>query len=327
MNPLLRYGLLPALMTIVLLPVASAFALNPNQIAPDSNVISSDYKVEFTGYSPNTYLGFGTNFYSDGLAVYSDHVVFTNTALGGSSNPTHSFGIGVQSGNATITTIGQKLITLSMSCTVGQVCYSYYYYGIGISSVGITTNSGLVTIPKSEFYTDATSFNSASAPAVYNNVAGGYVEVKAVYSNPTTETFYVEYGSKNFIYADLGSSQKISLVYITKPDINAIPTSVDVYITNDIDNWGTPVLSNYQLKQEVGTEMLDNPNTSGRYVIIAVNDPGTTTSFKLSELDPAVLNDWGGLDAINLAGNSFYMVMGIVIVAIAAFVILKIVSG
>jgi hypothetical protein len=134
---------------------------------------------------------FGTNFYSDGISIYGDYIYLTNTALGSASNVPRTFGIGIESGNATINAIGTDTITTGVDCTLSTYCYDYYYYPLGepLSNIAVTIGSTTTNIPSASFVTDFSTFSVLPAPAVFWEPTTRYYQVKIFYSGTTSITF------------------------------------------------------------------------------------------------------------------------------------------
>lgn len=166
----------------------------PTQIAPDTLTVATDYEVFLDTNA--TYVKFGSNFYADQIDVYGTRVEFTNIALIDAANPTQTFGIGMGSGNTTITEITSGAVVLTMSCTEGTQCNVQYYTASSTAVYNVHFNTGagastVTDIESSTFTTSASAFASASAPAVYFNSAGRYYEVKLTYTDPTLVTLYL----------------------------------------------------------------------------------------------------------------------------------------
>lgn len=182
-------GMFIASMLYTVIP-RTAYATAPISIAPDVGVNPGDYQFQLTDYS-NSYVKFGINFYADQILMYGDKMYFTNIALGSASNPTNNFGLGIQSGNATINAIGTNIVTTGITCTVATFCYPFYYYNLGqtLSRISVTQGSTTTAIPVSSFTTDFSAFSVMAAPAVFWDPTKRYYEVKVYYTGTTSISF------------------------------------------------------------------------------------------------------------------------------------------
>lgn len=300
------------------------FAIDPSQITPDVGVDVSDYQFEFLAYDPPTYLSMGENLYVDGMFIFDNHVNFTNIALAASSNPPQTFGIGVREGDAVLSTLDSHLVILTMDCVESATCYASYYYKASTPLYAVQVASGSTTriIPEASFHTNINDFNAAANPAVYHNTTGSYVEVKTTKSGTTTITFL----GGTYIYADMGTVRTISSLQIHKPNASAIPESIDIYVSNNPDNWGAPVKNNHVLIQSTDVETIDIADTDGRYVKVQVNNIGDANTVQLAEFNvnaesgvPA--DPWNTNQIIADAWVGYAAAIIIIIVAVAILIL------
>ena len=176
--------------SVLILPLIQVSAVAPTSITPDTSTDPSDYRFFLTTHS--TYIFANVNVYSDTWYIHNDHVNFTNTALSASTNPTQSFGIGADDGNATITEIATGQVKVTMTCTSGSNCDAYFYHSPLSRVYAVTTTiAGTDTTKQASEYTTDSSFSGLALPAVYTNSASGYVQVRLTYSSPTTITFFL----------------------------------------------------------------------------------------------------------------------------------------
>lgn len=297
-------------MSILASSFVGAFAEIPSQVQPDTGTDVSDYVFYLT--ANDTYIDFGTNFYSNELYIHDTHVNFTTTALTGVNHPTKSFGIGVENGNATITTISAGTVVLDMDCTAAMRCDALYYYSLPVQAL---TASG-TRILATDFYTDFAEFDAAAAPAAYHNATGDYVQAKVTFSDPTTITFE----SGLFIYADMGGVETINEIRLYKPNIDTIPRNINIYVSNDPDVWGSPVLSNYTLTQAIGFETVNIADTDGRYVKVEVNTFGDADFIRIAEYDLQITTEQVR-DEISNFQTAMYSAFVIAIALILVFLV------
>ena len=178
------------ILSLLLVPSLQSFATAPTYIVPASDTDTSDYHFLLTSYSQ--YVFVSANIYADNWYIHNNHVNFTNSALTAASNPTQSFGIGADDGNATITEIATGQVKVTMSCTSGANCDAYFYHSPLSRVYAVTaTIAGTDTTIQSAQYTTDSTFAGLTLPAVYTNSASGYIQVRLTYSSPTTITFFL----------------------------------------------------------------------------------------------------------------------------------------
>ena len=139
-------------------------------------------------------VGFAKSIPAAEIESAATQVNFTTAALGGTTNPAQTFGVGCDSSNpppqaANITTISGSAITLTLSDAANQFAYTILYHLQGTTIYSVTVNSGTSTdtIPDTSYVANQGSLSTCAAPCVYDS--GSYTEVKAVYVAPTTLTF------------------------------------------------------------------------------------------------------------------------------------------
>lgn len=146
----------------------------------------------------------------------------------------------------------------------------------------------------------------------------------------TADFILINVTDNGYIYADLGQSRLVSKLTIYKTDVNALPNTVDIYVTNNLGDFGTPVKNDHALVQSAGFETIDITNTNGRYVKIEVEDIGTDDSIQLSEVEVEIIQTVtvsvaGDLDpweqAIYLLMNSFFVVLSIVVIGVVVLIL------
>ncbi len=151
--------------------VASAVSNKPLQI-------SSLYSFQFSSYG--TYLFLDTTLYATSLSYSSSRIDFLNASLGLTTNASQTFGLSVQNANATLSSISVNSTVLSLSRgnsgTHSVALISYYYDSGGKFPVEIAFGSKIIT--NQSYYTSSAAFDSSSAPSVYVNHTGGYIEIK-----------------------------------------------------------------------------------------------------------------------------------------------------
>lgn len=273
------------ILILLIVPIGHVFGEIPSEIEPDTGTDASDYTFHLL--DNDTYVNFNINPYSNTWFIHGNHVNFTTAALSGVNYPTKSFGIGVENGNTTITTVDADSVVLDMSCTDAMRCDAQYYYAMPVQAVNFDVNGADTDILAGSFYTDFALFDAAPAPAVYHNATGNYIQAKVTFTDPTTITI----DSGVFIYADMGSEKNIPAIRIYKPNLDTIPRNINVYVSNDPNAWGNPVSTNHTLTQEVGYETVDIADTDGRYVKLEVNTFGEADFIQVADFNIDVVTD------------------------------------
>jgi hypothetical protein len=144
-----------------------------------SKSVSVSPAYNFYDASYGTYLFWNQSVFADSLNYFSDHVEFINASLGSSSNPSHSFGIGLENANGTIEAIAQDQVQVSLSRSLfgGNVSYLIYYF-TDTAFTQLSVSLGGSTIASGNFYISNSSFDSSSSPAVLINSTKGYIKIK-----------------------------------------------------------------------------------------------------------------------------------------------------
>jgi len=182
-----------AVLLVISMP-AGAFGSNSTAIAPGAGVSASDYRFQLVSPTPNTYVTFAKNFYGDSFFVYGDHVNFTNSTVGSAANPPQNYGIGSPNSNLTVMLINSSAVAVQMQCPNAKTCNTFFYYTVdSVYLVQIDQGSpGVTRIKYNYYYSNFSNFANATAPAVYKNTTGKYLETKVAFSTPTIETFLIK---------------------------------------------------------------------------------------------------------------------------------------
>lgn len=143
-------------------------------------------------------VGWQSEMYMNSLeyALGSDsHIKFTVAALGSTTNPVQTFGVGYDTAAGmtppkavNVSGIGASSVALTLTDTVGATDFTVFYFPSTqtISSVTADIGGSSTNIPSSSFVSYA-ALSTCTAPCAYDS--GSYVEVKAVYEVPTVLTF------------------------------------------------------------------------------------------------------------------------------------------
>lgn len=276
--------------SLLFVSLVPAFAANPTGIEPDAGTLPSDQVVELL--DTDTFVKYEQNYFADNLYFFGNHVNFTNTALEAADNPTQNFGVGVEDGNTTISIIdsGAAAVMLTMECAAATTCYPIFYYSDAVYGVQVITDGTITNIHNDTFYTNEAQFNAAAAPAVYET--DEYVKVKLTYQDPSTVAFFLDYGAGMYIYADLAIERIIQSITLNHPNATAIPASVDVFVSNNPNSWGSAVAS-LTLVQSTGVRTYDiagDFSVEGRYVKLEVADFGSALLWEISEVDIEIVD-------------------------------------
>lgn len=306
----------------------TAYALTqPNQVAPDTGTTPTNYVFELLDNSPINYIYLNSNFYSDPVYIYGNHANFTNTALSAAANHVQTFGIGSPDSNLTLSGINVASVVVgNVDCPAATNCNVLYYYDASypVTTVKVTSLSGSVIIPSNSFYTNAASFNAASAPAVYKNATGGYVQVKAAQSATLSTTFYFSPNEATTVYVDLGSSKSVVSFSLTQPNAALIPSTVQVYVTNNVSSL-TSVTDTITPNASTGTQTFTLSSiTSGRYIVLKVTDWGTATSWAISDFSARTLENSAALQAQEAITSNVNLILNIASFGLVIFALLVI---
>ena len=142
--------------------------------------------------------------YFDQAYVFSNHVNFTNFALGGQGNPTETFGLGIQNGNLSIAAVTGISVTLSaFAKNSAQVNMTFYYSGtsippaVGVNAFMYTATGQPYNGAFSAQYVGTIGQYSGTTSGVFGPAAGadsGHLDIAFTYSNPTQVTVYLPAG-------------------------------------------------------------------------------------------------------------------------------------
>lgn len=269
--------------------LCSAIPAFAADIEPDAGTTVNDYTFELL--DTGTFVSFGENYFAGAGAFHGSHVNFTDTSLEAADNPTQTFGIGVEDGNATISIIdsGAAAVMLTMDCAA--TCYPIFYYSDPVYGVQVITGGTVTSIHDADFYTNEAQFDAAAAPAVYET--GEFVKVKLTYQDPSTVTFFLDYdGAGTYIYVDMARERIIQALTLNHPNATAIPASIDLYSSNNPNAWGS-VDKALTLEQSTGAQeylVESDFSIAGRYLKLQVNDFGSALLWEVSEIDIEVVD-------------------------------------
>ena len=193
----LSFGLGVLALLLLALP---AMASAPTRVT----VADSNWRVSLP--STGTYvLGTGTaGSYFDQAYAFSNHVNFTNFALGGQGNPTETFGLGIQNGNLSIAAITGISVTLNAFARgAAQVNMTFYYSGtsippaVGVNAFMYTATGQPYNGAFSAQYVGTIGQYSGTTNGVFAAAPGadsGHLDIAFTYSNPTQVTVYLPAG-------------------------------------------------------------------------------------------------------------------------------------
>ncbi|MDG6950052.1 MAG: hypothetical protein JRM77_09470 [Nitrososphaerota archaeon] len=193
-------------------------------------------------------VGFAKSIPAAEIESAATQVNFTTAALGGTTNPSQTFGVGCDSSNpppqsANVTTISGSAITLTLSDIASHVSYTVFYHLKGTTIYSVTVNSGTSTntIPDTSYVANQGTLSTCAAPCAYDS--GSYTEVKAVYVAPTTLTFSLT-AAPSSNGGGGGSSQPPSTPPPTCPTGDVYNTTSGACQTGSPVKYSAPVFGN-----------------------------------------------------------------------------------
>ena len=157
------------LLSVLLLLSGNPIISSASSTSHNSVVLGTD--VSFYSVTFNTYTSWSQPIYADSVYYSPSHINFTNAGFNNATSPAWTFGVSSQIVNVIISQIATNLIEIDDTSAPSSTAFVFFYYAGSspVTKVG-STSSG-------SFLTSYSSFTSCSAPCVFLNQTGHYIEI------------------------------------------------------------------------------------------------------------------------------------------------------
>jgi hypothetical protein len=172
---------LSAILILFLASFSPAFA--------NTGAVDFTTAFNYTNTFYSTTIGWDGHIYGDSIVfpVGSDtHILFNQFSLTSSANPSWTFGVASQNGNANISKIQTNYIRFIGATQPGKVLNLTFYYSSLPVEVDIAEPSN-TTILAAAYFTNYAAWVAAPSPAVYKDPTNTFLMVKSANLTPTIQ--------------------------------------------------------------------------------------------------------------------------------------------
>jgi hypothetical protein len=166
--------------------VLTLIFISPSTFANSGTVhLSTAYHYGSTAYGTN--ISWISDVYGDSLnyGIGTDsHINFTDFSLNSASDPSWTFGVVSQNGNAELNTVATSFIRFNATTQATKTLNLTFYYNAVPPETTYVYESVNNTIPLSSYYSSYSGWLAAPSPAVYIDSSGSFLMVKSTAAHP-----------------------------------------------------------------------------------------------------------------------------------------------
>jgi hypothetical protein len=176
----------PSPLKVFAILLAVTYLASPTAFANSGTVhLSTAYHYGSTTYG--TTISWISDAYGDSLSYgigTDSHINFTDFSLNSASDPSWTFGIVSQNGDAELNTVATSFIRFNATTQATKTLNLTFYYNAVPPETTYVYESVNNTIPLSSYYSSYAGWLAAPSPAVYIDSSGSFLMVKSTAVHP-----------------------------------------------------------------------------------------------------------------------------------------------